>query len=55
MKKGKIVFVGSFADYFIKSVGLMALTAITFGLLLPYFIYWQAKYFADNLEIEMYM
>ncbi|MBE0574204.1 DUF898 family protein [Candidatus Dojkabacteria bacterium] len=54
MKKGKIIFKGSFWDYFIKFLGLSVLTVITLGLLLPYLVYWQVKYFVDNLELEIY-
>jgi uncharacterized membrane protein YjgN (DUF898 family) len=48
----KVYFVGNFLDYFIKSILLLILCIITFGLLTPYFLYWNAKYFVNNLEIE---
>jgi uncharacterized membrane protein YjgN (DUF898 family) len=54
MKKGKIIFKGNFWDYLIKSLGLFVLTILTLGILLPYLIYWQMKYFVDNLEIEIF-
>ena len=54
LTKGKIEFKGNFGDYFLKSVALFFLLVFTFGLLLPYWLYWQFQYFVDNLEIEMY-
>ena len=54
MSKGKIVFNGSFGEYFFASLGLLVLSIATFGILLPYWIYWQTKYFFEHLEIEMY-
>ena len=54
LTKGKIEFKGNFGDYFLKSVALFFLSVFTFGLLLPYWLYWQFQYFVDNLEIEMY-
>jgi uncharacterized membrane protein YjgN (DUF898 family) len=53
VKKGKIIFTGSFGEYFIMSLGLFVLSVVTFGILLPYAIWWQAKYFFTHLEIEM--
>ncbi len=52
MKTKKVIFTGEFWDYFIKSLGLIVLTVITFGLLAPYLVWWQAKYFVNHLEIE---
>jgi len=54
MTKGKIIFTGNFGEYFISSLGLLVLSFITFGILLPYFIYWQYKYFVAHLEMEFY-
>ncbi|GGB49247.1 hypothetical protein GCM10011316_21720 [Roseibium aquae] len=54
MVKGKIVFKGNFWEFFFMAIGLMILSIITFGLLLPYLFYWQLKYFFNNMEIEMY-
>ena len=54
MKKGKVIFTGHFFDFFWKSIGLFLLCIVTLGILLPYFIYWQVKYFVNNLEIEIY-
>lgn len=54
MAKGKIRFTGSFGEFFLISLGLMLLSLITLGLALPYFVYWQFKYFVSNLEIELY-
>jgi uncharacterized membrane protein YjgN (DUF898 family) len=51
-RRKKIYFTGHFMDYFIKSIGLFVLCALTLGILFPYFVYWNAKYFVDNLEIE---
>jgi len=39
-------------DHFIKSIGLIVLCFLTIGILIPYFVYWNAKYFVDHLEIE---
>ncbi len=53
MKRGKIVFTGNFWEYFLISLGLGVLSLLTFGTLLPYWIYWSANYFFDRLEIEI--
>ncbi len=52
MARKKIYFTGNFWDYFIKTLVLVLLTLVTFGLLTPYLIWWQAKYFFNRLEIE---
>jgi uncharacterized membrane protein YjgN (DUF898 family) len=54
MTKGRILFTGSFGEFFLMSLGLLVLSVITFGLLIPYFIYWQYKYFVSHLEVELY-
>jgi uncharacterized membrane protein YjgN (DUF898 family) len=51
--KGKIVFTGHFLEYFIMSLGLLLLCVITFGIALPYYAYWNFKYFFSNMEIEI--
>jgi uncharacterized membrane protein YjgN (DUF898 family) len=48
----KVKFTGKFFEYFIATLGLMLLTAVTLGLALPYMTYWQQKYFFEHLEIE---
>ncbi len=53
MKKGKIIFKGNFWDFALKFIGLLVLTVITVGLVAPYLVFWQYKYFVDNLEIEI--
>lgn len=53
MKKGRIIFTGGFWDYFLKMLGLSVLTVFTLGIIFPYLIYWNAKYFFENLEIEI--
>jgi uncharacterized membrane protein YjgN (DUF898 family) len=53
MTKGKIIFKGHFFEYFLMSLGLLVLSFVTLGIMLPYFVYWQMKYFVANLEIEM--
>ena len=54
MKKGKIIYKGHFSTYFFASLGLIVLSVITFGIALPYYVYWTQKYFFDNMEIELY-
>lgn len=54
MNRGKIIFTGSFGEFFIMSLGLLVLSVITFGILLPYLVYWQFKYFFTHLEIELH-
>lgn len=54
MTKGKIIFTGNFWEYFLTSLGLMLLCLITFGLALPFAVWWQAKYFFTHLEIELH-
>jgi uncharacterized membrane protein YjgN (DUF898 family) len=53
MTKAKVRFTGSFWDFFVRFVGLVVLTVLTFGLLAPYLAFWQMKYFVTHLEIEM--
>lgn len=48
----KVVFKGSFGEYFLKSLGLLLLSVITFGLAFPYWQYWSVKYFFSELEID---
>ena len=47
----KITFTGGFGEYFIMSLGLLLLSVITFGIALPYWVYWSYKYFFTRLEI----
>jgi uncharacterized membrane protein YjgN (DUF898 family) len=55
MGRAKIVFTGNFWEFFIMSLGLLLLSAVSFGLLLPYAVYWHAKYFVTHLELEVPM
>ena len=48
----KIRFTGGFGEYFIMSLGLLLLSLITFGIALPYWVYWSFKYFFTKLEID---
>ena len=52
MRNQKIVFTGSFGDYFFTSLGLLVVSIATVGFAMPYWIYWQAKYFFEHMEIE---
>ena len=54
MQRGKILFTGNFLDYFIKSLLLLLLCIVTFGLAIPYYAYWTIRYFFTNMEIELY-
>jgi hypothetical protein len=55
--RGKIIFEGSFLDYLIKNILIFLLCVIlaipTFGISLLYFVYWQVKYFFNNMTIEL--
>jgi uncharacterized membrane protein YjgN (DUF898 family) len=51
--KGTILFTGNFGEFFVMSLGLIVLSIITVGIMLPYFFYWQYKYFVSHLEIEL--
>jgi len=48
----KVTFTGSFGEYFLISLALLVLSVITFGIALPYLIYWSCQYFFTKLEIE---
>lgn len=48
----KFNFTGSFGHFFIYAFGLFVLSVFSFGLVLPYFIFWLNKYFFSNLELE---
>lgn len=54
MTKGRIIFVGSFWEYFGLSIALLILTVVTLGLALPYWVFWSFKYFFGKMEIELY-
>jgi uncharacterized membrane protein YjgN (DUF898 family) len=51
MKTMKVRFTGNFWEFFLMSLGLIVLSVITFGIALPYYVYWQFKYFFTKLEI----
>ena len=53
MHKGKIVFTGNFWEYFGLSIALLILSLITLGIALPYWAYWNMKYFVSKLEIQL--
>jgi len=53
MKKGKIIFKGHFIEYFIMSTVLLFLCMITLGLAIPYYCYWNFKYFFSKMELEI--
>ena len=46
-----IKFTGSFGEYFISSLGLLLLSVITFGLAIPYWLYWSYKYFFTRMQV----
>ena len=48
----RIRYRGSFGEYFLKSLLLLILSAITLGLAAPYAAYWSLKYFFTELEID---
>ena len=48
----KVNFEGNFWEYFIVSILLLVASVLTFGLLFPYWIYWNFKYFFTQLEID---
>lgn len=54
MTKGKIVFTGSFWEYLGLSIVFLVLSVVTFGLLLPWFLFWSVKWFFTHMEIELY-
>jgi uncharacterized membrane protein YjgN (DUF898 family) len=51
MKKARVIFTGHFAEYFVYSLGLLVLSVLTLGIMLPYLFYWSLKYFFTKLEI----
>ena len=53
MTRSKIIFTGNFGEYFFKSLGLAVLTVLSFGLLLPYYVYWNFKWFFTKMEVEL--
>lgn len=52
MTTKKIIFTGNFGEFFLISLGLLVLSLVTLGLLLPYYAYWQFKYFVTHLEVQ---
>ena len=48
----RVIFTGSFGEYFIMSLGLLVLSVITFGLAAPYWAYWNFKYFFTRMEVQ---
>lgn len=51
--KATIRFTGNGWEFFGKYLGLMLVTLATFGLAVPWFIYWQFRYLYTNLEIDI--
>lgn len=47
----KVKFDGNFVDYFIRMIGIIILTVLTFGLALPYLFYFNNKYFFSRMTI----
>lgn len=47
----RIRFEGSFIEYFVISLALLVLSAVTFGLALPYYAFWSLKYFFTKLRV----
>lgn len=47
----EVRFTGGFWGYFLKSILIGILCIITFGLAVPYYMYWFYKYFFSSLEI----
>ena len=52
-RRGRIIFIGNFWEYFFLSLLLLVLSVLTLGLLLPYGAYWSLKYFFTRLVIEI--
>ena len=50
--QNRILFTGTFGEYFLVSLGLLVLSVFTFGLALPYYAYWTFKYFFTHLELQ---
>lgn len=50
--KSKIVFTGSFLEFFGVNVALSIITFLTFGLGAIYQVYWNGKYFLTKCEIH---
>jgi len=48
----KIYFTGSFGEYFVISLGLLALTVLTIGIAFPYWVYWSFQYFFSKLQLD---
>ena len=53
LHRAKIVFVGDFWEYYFKALLLLFVSAFTLGILIPYWIYWNVRYFSRHLEIEL--
>lgn len=49
----KIIFTGSFGEYFLTALGLSVIGVLTFGLGFIYLGYWSMKYFFTHLEIKV--
>ena len=54
MTKGRIIFTGNFWEYFFTFLGIAILTIVTFGILLPYLVYWSQKWFFQHLDLEIF-
>ena len=52
MQKDKYVFTGDAWEFFFISLGLIILSAITFGIAFPFYIYWMVRYFITHTELH---
>lgn len=48
----KVNFTGNFWEYIFIGILLLIGSIVTFGLLLPYFVYWNVEYFFTHMEID---
>ncbi len=47
----KVNYTGNFLHWFLYNLLWSLVTIITFGIFLPYQIYWNQKYFFSHLEV----
>lgn len=47
----RMKFTGEGLTFVLMNLGLGLLVGITFGLMLPYWIYWNVKYIVNNIEV----
>ncbi len=53
MKKGKLICDLNYMEIFLYLLGWTVLSVITFGIAIPFFVFWLIKYCLNSTKIEL--